>query len=330
MAAESSTQWVAAPRSEPPFEVDAVVEEEDTYLTLSAEAELRLPGEHPVRVLTEAHEAREEIPGTVVVRAGRPLTFLAVVHKLDEDPTWREEWVASALDEVAKEVDRRTLASIALPLLGAVHGKMAPEPSLALIRRALRRAPTLRRVWLIDASDSIFAGRRLETPNLVLRPSLPSDFQSLHLLWTHPEIRRYLFDDRELSRAEARELLARSTASFRDHGYGLWLFFERSLDAIAGFAGFLPSPEGEASLIFGTRPDLWGRGYAREAASEVLRYLFDVLGLVRVVADVVEPNAASVRVLARLGLVRTRRAVVRGRPLLYYELTRKPGTGGLE
>ncbi|MDQ3252964.1 MAG: GNAT family N-acetyltransferase, partial [Acidobacteriota bacterium] len=73
------------------------------------------------------------------------------------------------------------------------------------------------------------------------------------------------------------------------------------------------------SLIFGTRPQLWGRGYAVEAARAVLRYACDVLGLRRVVADVDEPNAASIRVLERLGMTRTRRAIVNGRPLLYYE-----------
>jgi hypothetical protein len=50
----------------------------------------------------------------------------------------------------------------------------------------------------------------------------------------------------------------------------------------------------------------------------------------RVVADVDEPNAASIRVLERVGLVRTWRAVVQMRPLLYYGLTRKRRSSDLE
>lgn len=324
--AESSTRWAAAPRNEPPFDVEAIVEEEDTYLTLSAEAVLRLPGDSPMRVMTEAHAAREESPGTIVVRSTRPLTLLAVVHKLDEDPTWREEWVVSALDKIATEVERRRLSSVALPLLGTVHGKLAPERALALTRGALSG----RRVWLIGASESLLAGPRLETPKLVLRPTSLADLEHVHALWTHPEIRRYLFDDREVTRAEARAFLARSDAAFRDYGYGLWLFFEGNSHRVAGFAGLLPSLEGEANLLFGTRPELCGRGYAREASSIVLRYAFDQLGLARVVADVDEPNEASIRVLERLGFRRTRSAIIKDRPLLYYELTRKQRTAVLE
>ncbi len=110
-----------------------------------------------------------------------------------------------------------------------------------------------------------------------------------------------------------------SEASFVDYRYGLWLSFEDQSELIAGFAGLLHSSEGPPGLIFGTRPQLWGRGYAGEAARAVLRYACAVLGLKRVVTDVDEPNAASIRVLERLGMMRTRRAIVNGRPLLYYE-----------
>ncbi|MEP0746975.1 GNAT family N-acetyltransferase [Trichocoleus sp. AS-A1] len=89
---------------------------------------------------------------------------------------------------------------------------------------------------------------------------------------------------------------------------------------MAGFAGLLQSSEEVPSLIFGTRPHLWGRGYATEAASAVLRYAFDVLGIEQVVADVDEPNEASIRLLERLGMSQTRREIVNGRPLLYYEM----------
>jgi RimJ/RimL family protein N-acetyltransferase len=43
----------------------------------------------------------------------------------------------------------------------------------------------------------------------------------------------------------------------------------------------------------------------------------------RAVASVDEPNQASVRVLERLGMLRTRRSMVNGRPLLHYALARE-------
>ncbi|HJS74521.1 MAG TPA: GNAT family N-acetyltransferase [Vicinamibacteria bacterium] len=162
----------------------------------------------------------------------------------------------------------------------------------------------------------------LETEALILRPARPADLDVLFELWTHPSVRRFLFDDREISRGEAKTFLERSETSFDETGYGLWLFFEKATGTIGGFAGLLRSAEGEPSLIFGTDPRLWGRGYAFQGATAVLAYAFETLGLVRVAADVDEPNEASVRVLEKLGMRRTGRRIVEGRPLLDYEIRR--------
>ncbi|MBW4559700.1 MAG: GNAT family N-acetyltransferase [Mojavia pulchra JT2-VF2] len=160
----------------------------------------------------------------------------------------------------------------------------------------------------------------LHTQRLSLRPCQIDDLDSLHQLWTEADIRRFLFDDRQISLEEAQSFIEASLESFTNYGYGLWLFFEHHTDQIAGFAGLLHSSQESPSLIFGTRPQLWGRGYATEAALSVLRYVFDVLGLARVVADVNEPNKASIRVLEALNMSRCRRAIVSERPLLYYEI----------
>jgi RimJ/RimL family protein N-acetyltransferase len=164
--------------------------------------------------------------------------------------------------------------------------------------------------------------RFLQTAALELRAATLADLDALHRVWTHPEVRRYLFDDRVVSREEAHGFLERSDLSFREEGCGLWISFEKESREPAGFAGFLRSTAGEPNLIFGTRPDRWGRGYARDAAAAVVAYAFEVLARPRIVADVDEPNLASIRVLERLGMQRTGRAIIKGRPLLYYALER--------
>ena len=160
--------WVvAAPRDLPPFAVDAVVEEEDTYLVLSADRQVRPPREPLIRILTEVLEAQPVRPGSVVVRRRQPLALLAVVHDLGRDPPWKEAWVAEALDGVFREAKRRRLRSLALPILGTVHGRLPMARSLELIRRAVERsAPEcLERLWLVvrkGAAGSVAtAGRSL-------------------------------------------------------------------------------------------------------------------------------------------------------------------------
>ncbi len=106
-----------------------------------------------MRVLTEVLEARPEAPGSVVERRGRPPRWLAVVHDLAGNPTWHEPWIEAALGEVLCRAARRRLRSLALPLLGTVHGRLPRRRCLELIHRAVDRAAAAgtapRRLWLI-------------------------------------------------------------------------------------------------------------------------------------------------------------------------------------
>lgn len=157
---------VVAPADRPPFEADAVAAEEDTYLVLSAPVDVRPPADHPVRLLTALHGLAPEPPGSVVVREGRPLRLLAVVHDLAREPTWREEWVARALEALLAEAGRRRIRRLALPLLGTRHGRLPPERFLSLLGGALEAsAPaTLEQVWLV-------AGGEVDLSRLVHRDS---------------------------------------------------------------------------------------------------------------------------------------------------------------
>ena len=166
----------------------------------------------------------------------------------------------------------------------------------------------------------------LGTTNLRLQPCRMEDVPLVHALWTNEHVRHFLFDDRVISLDEARSFVEDSLANFEQFGYGLWLVFPaRDSYQLVGFAGFLHLEEETPSLIYGVRRDFCGCGYATEAASAVLRYAFEELSLSQVKADVDEPNVASVRVLEKLGLRRTGRAVVKGRPLLYFERSRVEG-----
>lgn len=48
----------------------------------------------------------------------------------------------------------------------------------------------------------------LETTRLVLRPATLDDVDVLWSLWTMPAVREFLWDDREISRDEAKATLA--------------------------------------------------------------------------------------------------------------------------
>lgn len=147
---------VIGPADEPPFRVEAEVVEDDTFLVLSADPEPIEPDVHPLRVLTAAHEAEPVPTGSIVVRPGEPLRLLAVVHDLAQEPSCREEWVRQALAGVLREVRARRMRAVALPVLGARHGRMPAALFAGLLRAALEAdaPPSLARLWLQAAAGA--------------------------------------------------------------------------------------------------------------------------------------------------------------------------------
>jgi RimJ/RimL family protein N-acetyltransferase len=60
----------------------------------------------------------------------------------------------------------------------------------------------------------------------------------------------------------------------------------------------------EAEIGYELAHDAWRQGYATEAATEIIRFGFETLGVHRITAEVVADNAGSIRVLERLGMRR--------------------------
>jgi RimJ/RimL family protein N-acetyltransferase len=151
----------------------------------------------------------------------------------------------------------------------------------------------------------------------VLRPLVQQDADDLHVLFTEPGVRRFLFDDRVLTRLETQRRVA---AACRD---GSWTI--RRDGAVVGFASLRPAG-GDRELLIAVSESCWGRGIAFEAAQAVLRHGFDGLGLPRIVASVDLPNQRSHRLMERLGLVACGESAGPRHRLRHYEALRRSGT----
>jgi ribosomal-protein-alanine N-acetyltransferase len=112
-----------------------------------------------------------------------------------------------------------------------------------------------------------------------------------------------------LSREESDALAARIEAPVERHGFGPWAV---EIPGVASFAGFVgPSVPGFPAHFTPCVEIGWrlaaahrGRGYATEAARAVLAHAFGALGLREVVSFTVPANAASRRVMEKLGMTR--------------------------
>jgi len=65
-------------------------------------------------------------------------------------------------------------------------------------------------------------------------------------------------------------------------------------------------------------PEFWGQGLATEAASGALEHGFQTLGFQRVIATVQAANAASIRVIEKLGMQHESSFQRNGREVLTY------------
>ena len=163
----------------------------------------------------------------------------------------------------------------------------------------------------------------IETARLRLTPFAAPDLDDLHRHWTEPLVRKYLWDDLVITRAQAAEVIALSEDLFRRHDFGFWCLRDKETGALAGYCGFrfLDDTE-EIEIGYGVDSTHWGRGLATEAGRASLRYVFAEKNFPRILGITDYENRASARVLEKLGMTFDRRAPHHGQDALFYTLTR--------
>jgi RimJ/RimL family protein N-acetyltransferase len=149
---------------------------------------------------------------------------------------------------------------------------------------------------------------RLETPRLVLRELAEDDCHATNAWEGDPRVVRYQScDTRDLagSRAYIRTIREKSDESPTRHLFDL-AAVRRSDELVIGRAGFaVHRPDHrEAEIWWVFRHDVWGQGYATEAAAALVAFGFGEIGLHRFYADCDPRNVGSIRVAEKLGMQR--------------------------
>jgi RimJ/RimL family protein N-acetyltransferase len=102
-------------------------------------------------------------------------------------------------------------------------------------------------------------------------------------------------------------VVARLAQGWEERGFGLFAVEWRETGELAGWVGlavpdFLPELLPAVEIGWRLARGFWGRGIATEGAREALRFGFEEAGLDRVVSIHHPDNAASARVMAKLGM----------------------------
>ena len=145
----------------------------------------------------------------------------------------------------------------------------------------------------------------LHTARLRLRPFTEADADALFTLHSNPRVLRYWDAPPWRERARAQRFIA-ACRQLAEDGSGARLAVDRASDETfigwCALARWNPDHR-SAALGYCFEEAAWGHGYATEAARAVLRWAFDTLDLNRVQAEADTRNAASARVLEKLGFV---------------------------
>jgi ribosomal-protein-alanine N-acetyltransferase len=118
---------------------------------------------------------------------------------------------------------------------------------------------------------------------------------------------RCLWDDSAIARDTAAQLVESHLVTAEKHCIGYWALHipppTSPAAPVAGFCGFrFIDDDPEIELMYGLKPEYWGKGLATEACLSALEYLWCSTTFQQVYARTDPSNLNSVRVMLRLGM----------------------------
>jgi len=143
----------------------------------------------------------------------------------------------------------------------------------------------------------------IETERLTLRRLSVDDAPFILELLNDPSFLRFIGDKGVRTLDDARRYIATQMASYQRYGFGLYLTERRQDRAPIGICGLVKRDSlDDVDVGFAFAPAFWSQGYGAEAAAAVIAHATEVLKLPRVVAITNPDNAASMKLLNKIGL----------------------------
>ena len=122
---------------------------------------------------------------------------------------------------------------------------------------------------------------------------------------------------------QSRENLDSAIEHWFAHGYGFWIFRDKSSGAIVGRGGLRRGHFGgndEVEVAYAIGADSWGKGLATEMAVASVDVAFKHVGLGELVCFTLPTNIASRRVMEKTGFTYERDIVHADLPHVFYRL----------
>lgn len=165
----------------------------------------------------------------------------------------------------------------------------------------------------------------IETDRLILRELLASDAAAMFEMDANPAVHRYLGNAPVQSMDEIEKVIQFVRAQYKTNGIGRWAVIQKESNQFLGWAGlkYLTELQNNVRHVYdlGYRfsQKHWGKGYATEASVALMNYAKEVMRLDKVYASANFENAASNRILQKLGFIKTGDFLYENEPHNWYE-----------
>ncbi|MCC7267694.1 MAG: GNAT family N-acetyltransferase [Caulobacteraceae bacterium] len=146
--------------------------------------------------------------------------------------------------------------------------------------------------------------RVLETERLALDEFTLEDAPYILEALTDPSFVENIGDRGLVTLDDARAYLQSGPIpAYRDLGHHMWRVTDKAAGEVVGMCGLIKR-EGldDVDVGYALLPRFWGRGYAVEAAAACVAWGLKTKGYRRIVAVIKPGNAASAKVLGKLGM----------------------------
>lgn len=151
----------------------------------------------------------------------------------------------------------------------------------------------------------------IETKRLILRPLKASDAEAVFEGWANDsEVSHFMRWNRHQNVEETREWLEGEEAAAPRNDLFNWGFALKDGERLIGSGGLVYSESLKMyELGYNLAKDCWGCGYGTEAAGAIVEFARDMLKVKEIYATHAIENAASARILQKLGFTFKREGI---------------------
>ncbi|OPJ56563.1 GNAT family N-acetyltransferase [Clostridium oryzae] len=126
-------------------------------------------------------------------------------------------------------------------------------------------------------------------------------------LWGNTEVTKFITADGKMSEEQIKQRLRKEIDIYNKYNVQYWPIYIAETNENIGCCGLRPYDMEKNILEIGIhlKEKYWGKGYAREACLEVIKYAFENLGVDAIFVGHNPKNTASAKLIKKLGFTYT-------------------------